>query len=75
MVVHKNEIQDDFATSFSRCHLFQSIFVMKTTEYRRYHDTMVLRDAMPADLELRLLHVRVGNSRSKAGVWTRPVIH
>jgi hypothetical protein len=43
---------------------------MKSAEYRRGYNALILRNDMPFDLELSFLNSRVWNSRSKTHVWT-----
>ena len=55
---------------FSRHTSLELIFVMKTDEYWSGYNGMVLRNAMPFDLEFGFLNSQVWNSGPKTHVWT-----
>jgi hypothetical protein len=68
------ELNPILGQRFSRRNLLQSVFVVKTAEYGHHCNAMVLRNAMPFALKLRLRKVSVRNSRSQTGVWSRRVV-
>ena len=43
---------------------------MKSAEYRNGYNAMILRNAMPFQLELGFLNSRVWNSGPETQVWT-----